>query len=146
MNKFELSKKIDMVPSLRDKNQRKLLAKVAGQMVQIENSYYLGNIYTTTTRNWSALALLDKENLKPFIGFVDLGIDDDAIVNDGYIVGCVQSMFAIKSEIEPLFDLLKDLESFPEVELHDATDASPEELEELRKMPNLLEEVKVKKA
>ncbi len=78
MNKFELSKKIDMVPSLRDKNQRKLLTKVAGQMVQIENSYYLGNIYTTTNRNWSALALLDKENLKPFIGFIDLGIDDDA--------------------------------------------------------------------
>ena len=51
MNKFELSKKIDMVPSLRDKNQRKLLAKVAGQMLQIENSYYLGNIHTTTTRN-----------------------------------------------------------------------------------------------
>ena len=99
----------------------------------------------------AVLALMEKEypwvceELQiPFMWITDY--DVDAIVNDGYIVGCVQSMFAIKSEIEPLFDLLKDLESFPEVELHDATDASPEELEELRKMPNLLEEVKVKKA
>lgn len=99
----------------------------------------------------AVLALMEKEypwvceELQiPFIWSTDY--DVDAIVNDGYVVGCVQSMCAIKSEIEPLFQLLKDLESFPEVELRDASDATPEELEELRKMPNLLEEINVKKS
>lgn len=38
LNKFELSKKLDIVPLLRAKNQRKLLVNVASQMNQIENS------------------------------------------------------------------------------------------------------------
>ena len=78
LNKFELSKKLDIVPLLRAKNQRKLLVNVASQMNQIENSYYLGTLLNTPSRDWSLPVLLDKENLRPFIGFVDLGVDDVA--------------------------------------------------------------------
>lgn len=76
MNKFELSTKLAIAAPLKAKGQNKLLSSLVGVLTQIENSTYIGSIHQSPSKDWSDRSLLNLTALRPFVGFIAVGVDD----------------------------------------------------------------------
>lgn len=88
-------KKINGLYNARTVSPNNPTLPITRDLLNLENSYYLGEFRTTTMIDWSAPELLATDNLKPFVGFLVIESpskdDPEVFETDNLLIHCRQS-------------------------------------------------------